>query len=175
MYHMHTLDAFKCMHVVHSVGFRITLVLGRHTLLVVICWGPLYLHPSIPILFTWGTNGRSYPMSGRTGGQVQMNRLSLRNSRLKFKTSGNLPIILEESIEYTLNEYSKTGRCQHVSGWIYNKQDFDRLYPKTSRAKSIIQLAMTIWIVDLGDLQYVTCSQITQRSLVFHVAQMTVL
>ena len=29
---MHTLGAFKCMHVVHSVGFRKVLVLGRHTL-----------------------------------------------------------------------------------------------------------------------------------------------
>ena len=35
---------------------------------------------------------------------LQMNRLSWRNKRLKFKTSGNLPIILEESIEYTSNE-----------------------------------------------------------------------
>ena len=30
-----------------------------------------------------------------------MNRLSLRNNRLKFKTAGKLPIILEEFIEYT--------------------------------------------------------------------------
>ena len=33
---------------------------------------------------------------GRTGGWLQMNRLSLRNNRLKFKTAGKLPIILEE-------------------------------------------------------------------------------
>ena len=32
MYYMHTLGASKCMHVVHSVGFRFALVLGRHTL-----------------------------------------------------------------------------------------------------------------------------------------------
>ena len=32
MYHMHTLGASKCMHVVRSVGFRSVLVLGRHTL-----------------------------------------------------------------------------------------------------------------------------------------------
>jgi hypothetical protein len=31
----------------------------------------------------------------------QMNRLSLRNIRLKFKTSGKLPLILEEFKEYT--------------------------------------------------------------------------
>ena len=30
-----------------------------------------------------------------------MNRLSLRNNRLKFKTSRELPNILGESIEYT--------------------------------------------------------------------------
>jgi hypothetical protein len=30
-----------------------------------------------------------------------MNRLSLRNNRLKFKTSGKLPTILEEYIIYT--------------------------------------------------------------------------
>jgi hypothetical protein len=30
-----------------------------------------------------------------------MNRLSLRNNRLKFKTGGILKIILEELIEYT--------------------------------------------------------------------------
>ena len=37
----------------------------------------------------------------RTGGQLQMNRLSSSNNRMKFKTSGNVPIILEEFIEYT--------------------------------------------------------------------------
>ena len=35
---------------------------------------------------------------GRTGGYLQMNRLSLRNNRLKFKISGELPIIVEETI-----------------------------------------------------------------------------
>ena len=33
-----------------------------------------------------------------------MNRLSSRNNRLKFKTSGNLPITVEEKLEYTSNE-----------------------------------------------------------------------
>ena len=41
---------------------------------------------------------------GRTGGQVQTKWLSLRNKWLKFETSGELPIILEESIEHTSNE-----------------------------------------------------------------------
>ena len=34
---------------------------------------------------------------GRTGSSLQMNRSSLRNNRLKFKTAGNfLPIILDD-------------------------------------------------------------------------------
>ena len=37
---------------------------------------------------------------------------------LKMEISGELPIILEESIEYTSNEENKTKRCQHVTGWI---------------------------------------------------------
>ena len=43
---------------------------------------------------------------GRTGGYLQMNRSSLRNNRLwKLETSGELPIVLEESIEeYISNE-----------------------------------------------------------------------
>ena len=45
--------------------------------------------------------------------------VSCRWTGLKFKTSGHLPIILEESIEeYASNEWSKTGRCQHVTSWI---------------------------------------------------------
>ena len=32
---------------------------------------------------------------------LQMNRLSLRNNRLEFKTAGKLSIFLEEFIEYT--------------------------------------------------------------------------
>ena len=39
------------------------------------------------------------PWSGRTGSELQMNQLSLRNNRLKFKTAGKLPIVLEEFIE----------------------------------------------------------------------------
>ena len=51
---------------------------------------------------------------------------------MKLETSKNLPIILEESMEYTSNEYNKTGRCQYVIGWIENLWDLDRLCPKTS-------------------------------------------
>ena len=38
---------------------------------------------------------------GEPAVSLQMNRLSLRNNRLKFKTAGKLLIILEEFIEYT--------------------------------------------------------------------------
>ena len=40
--------------------------------------------------------------SGRTGGWLQMNRLSLRNNRLKLETLGELLIILEEFINFYL-------------------------------------------------------------------------
>ena len=36
-----------------------------------------------------------------------MKRLSLRNNRLRLETSGGLPIILEESIEYISNEWKQ--------------------------------------------------------------------
>ena len=41
---------------------------------------------------------------GKTGGQLQMNWLSLRNKQLKLETLGKLHINLEESVEYTSNE-----------------------------------------------------------------------
>ena len=59
-------------------------------------------------------------MSGKNQRIVAMNWLSSRNNRLKFKTLGNLSIILEESTEYTSIDQSKTGRCRHVTGWILN-------------------------------------------------------
>ena len=31
MYHIHTFGASKCMHVIHSVGFKKLLILGRLT------------------------------------------------------------------------------------------------------------------------------------------------
>jgi len=38
---------------------------------------------------------------------------------LKLETSEKLPTNLEESMEYASNEeYSKSRRCQRVSGWI---------------------------------------------------------
>ena len=47
-----------------------------------------------------------------------MNRLSLRNNRLTFKTAGKSPtIIIEQFLEYTPTQQRKTGGCQHVTGW----------------------------------------------------------
>ena len=48
-------------------------------------------------------NGLERPKPSERGeptAKLQMNRLSLRNNRLKFKTSENLPINLEEFREY---------------------------------------------------------------------------
>ena len=46
-----------------------------------------------------------------------MNRLSLKNDRLKFKTIGKLPIILEECIEYTpivMKENRRMSTCNRL-------------------------------------------------------------
>ena len=62
-----------------------------------------------------------------------MNRLNLRNNRLKFKTPGKLPANLEESMEYTSNykEKPKDHNILAVGLW---KLDwgFDRLCSKIS-------------------------------------------
>jgi hypothetical protein len=50
-----------------------------------------------------------------------LNRLSLKNNWLRFKTPGNLPIILEESMEYNpewVNEENPE-RCEHVGSWAW--------------------------------------------------------
>jgi hypothetical protein len=39
-------------------------------------------------------------------------------TKYRFSPDIELPIILEEIMEYTSNEQSKTGRCQHVTCWI---------------------------------------------------------
>ena len=74
--------------------------------------------------------------SGRTGGWLQMKRSSLRNNRLKFETSGELPIILGESIdEYTSNEWKRNRKMSTCNQPLdLDCVDLDRLCPKTSRA-----------------------------------------
>ena len=52
--------------------------------------------------------------------KLEMNRLSVISNRLKFKTPRKikLPLSLEDSIVYcTSNQYNKTERSQHVTGW----------------------------------------------------------
>ena len=49
---------------------------------------------------------------------------------LKFKTAGKLPIILEESIEYTPVLWRKTGGCQHVTGWTCKHLGSQPVIPK---------------------------------------------
>jgi hypothetical protein len=61
-----------------------------------------------------------------------MNRLRWRNSRLKFKTAGKSPILLEEFIEYTPILWRETGGCQHVTGWTCKHSDLNWLCPKIS-------------------------------------------
>jgi hypothetical protein len=61
-----------------------------------------------------------------------MNRLSLKNNRLKLKTAGKLPIILHEFIEYCPIQLKKTGGCQHVTDWTCKHSDLNRLYAQKS-------------------------------------------
>ena len=42
-------------------------------------------------------------LAGRTGRWLHMNQSSLRNNWLTTKSSGKLPIVFEESMEYTSN------------------------------------------------------------------------
>ena len=111
------------MRVVHSVGFRSVLVLSIHTLAKSIPAKPGPCHccqhgkdggniPLVATLAKWAgpielqglPGGARTTAWGRTGSWLQMNRLSWRNNRLKFETSGEPLIILGESIEYASNE-----------------------------------------------------------------------
>ena len=71
---------------------------------------------------------------GRTGGWLQMNRMSSRNNRLNFKTPGNLPIILEESMECTSNEWKQNRKMSKCNRLEIESLNLDRLCPKTSQA-----------------------------------------
>ena len=52
MYHMHTFGSTYCMHVVHSVGFRAALVLGRHTLYAIHCIHIIVAKPDFVFPYT---------------------------------------------------------------------------------------------------------------------------
>ena len=75
---------------------------------------------------------------GEPAGELQMNRLSSRKKRLKFKTSGNLPIIHSREIYrriYLKTNENKIGRCQHVTGRLeleITRILTDSICPKTS-------------------------------------------
>ena len=67
--------AAKCMHVVHSVGFRIALVLGQHTLSLNWCmnsWVPLSLTLLLSAAFIIATYYKLNQLGGtRTGRKVE--------------------------------------------------------------------------------------------------------
>ena len=66
---------------------------------------------------TNATNIMQELWSGRTSSELQMNRLSLRNNRLKFKNSGELPITLEEFIKYSpffIKENRRMSTCNRL-------------------------------------------------------------
>ena len=66
------------------------------------------------------------------------------------KISGNLPIILEESIEYTSYWWRNTGRCQHVTGWTWiarNLTGYAQILPRTLTPRSHLLATSTLNIV----------------------------
>ena len=63
--------------------------------------------------------------------RLQMKWLSLRNHRLKLKTSGKLLTILEGSMEYTPNQGRKPKRSQHVT---WKHTDFEIMPKNLPRA-----------------------------------------
>ena len=87
---------------------------------------------------------------GRTGGWLQLNWPSLKNNWSKLETSGELRIILEESMgEYTSNEESKTGRCPTC-----NRLDLEsrgswptmpKHFPGNDRGEPAISFKLTGW------------------------------
>ena len=79
---------------------------------------PPVMHKNLLDHCVWGWGQGS----GRTGSSLQKNRLSLRNNRLKFETSGEIPIILEESIEYASIEWKQNRKM-----WTCNRLDLQTL------------------------------------------------
>ena len=73
-----------------------------------------------------------------------MNRSSLRNNRLKFKASRKLPVILDESMEFTSNEYQKKLEDVNVLPiGLGNTRFANRLCPKISLD---IELECVNWV-----------------------------
>ena len=100
--------------------------------------GPTQLNSNLPLQI-FGSWGHHTYVQGELAVRYRWTGWVLRNKRLKFETSGELQIILRESIEYSSNDESKTGRCHYVTNWIHNHYDLDRLYmPKTFLAEPYI-------------------------------------
>jgi hypothetical protein len=64
--------------------------------------------------------GISRELTGNTDryASVTMNHFGLRNNRLKFKTLGKLPIVLEDSIEYTSKNLHE--HCYPLPVYMFN-------------------------------------------------------
>ena len=75
------------------------------------------------------------PMSGENQRLVTDEQVEFENKQLNFETSGELPFILEESIEYTSNEGKKT-RKMPTCIWLdlESPGSLPKTMPKTSRA-----------------------------------------
>ena len=69
-------------------------------------------------------------MGGDLTASYRWQWLSLRNFRLKFTTSGKVPIILEESRERTTNYNRRTGTSQHVNRMDLGTLRFWLIMPK---------------------------------------------
>ena len=94
--------------------------IGRLQNLYLILSTPMTM--SNPNQVTKTTNGEN---------RLQMNRLRLRKNRLKFKSSGKLPIILEDLWNIDRIRWRKLLKRPHyVSVWTRKHEGFDRLCQK---------------------------------------------
>ena len=93
----------NCLNTLRNGGYEpIKLAFSRPTIQVKIEKYEPPLESSEIIRFLYITPRSAVGLrSVRTGSYLQMNRLSLRNNRLKLTTARKLPIVLEEFIEYT--------------------------------------------------------------------------
>jgi hypothetical protein len=77
-------------------------------------------------------------MNGENQSLVTVEPVEFENNWLKFKTSGALSIMSEESVESISNELQrKTRRCQHATSWTWKRWEVDRLCPKISLGQTL--------------------------------------
>ena len=91
--------------------------------------------------------------TGRIDRQLQMNRLSLRNNQLKFKTSGQLPMVLEESMEDISNQSRETERSHMYPLGLGNTR-ISTAYAQTSPRTLIWVFQPVSWQVGVGNEQW---------------------